>query len=220
MGFPSVIIASIIMGIMMLAANTQSTLLVDLQRERVQKSHMMDIKRTLLESYEDTGVVTTALTTLDGYSSLDYSLLKDLGDSSFIILDNGGTPFSYNGSTATYKAVIVTPYQDGLDSTIATNVLTINNSEAFVLVSQSDLDRTLRGQTKAKITACNSAITNYVANVGSNPLSPLDLVAGGYIEANKIIDDFGNNMVFDATPICYSIGRNGIDDSKGSDDIF
>jgi len=216
---PGIIISMMIMSIMSLGAVSASTLLVDLNRERLQKVNMLDIKRSLLESYEDTGTITTSLVTLDDYSSLDYSQLVDFSGAQFQILDNGGTPFSYNGSGATYVAAILTPYGDGLDSSIAANALTIAKSEAFTLIASNDLSNTLRGKTATKIAACNSAITNYTSAVGVAPVAPIDLVAGGYIEANKIIDEFGNNLVFDATPVCYSIGRNGINDLKAVDDI-
>lgn len=218
MNLTSIVIASIILSIMTMSSSQNSILLLEIEENRLQSAYMADIKASILDGYVYTNTIETDLTALNQYSIYDYSKIKDRSDSDFVILDNGGTPFSLNG-VGSYSAVVIAPFADGTDSAISSNNLEIFGGEEYLLVATSELSASPRGKTIEKIASCNNASSNYQIIVGSSPTSVLDLVAGGYIEAKDVVDSFGRNFLLDGSDNCYSSGVDGIDNNKTGDDI-
>lgn len=214
----SVVLASIIFSIMTMGVVGQSSIITDINREKSQQQTLLSIKVSILAAYNKTGSIETDLAVLSGFSATDFTKEKDLGDGNFQVLDNGGTSFSHN-SIPNYRAAIVAPYADGLDSTLSSNNLVIGGDEAYILISQSELDGTSREISKTKVDSCNAASGTYFVDNGGNPSSVNDLVSNGYIEGYKVIDEFGSTLRMDGGGNCYSIGLDKVDNSQSGDDI-
>lgn len=220
MNLPMLVMASIMFSILSIASYHQSSFILDIKNKELETQGMKIIKDAIIRKYESTGNIETDISVLqDGYpmNLLDQ---KDLSGSDFVILNNSGVPFSFNGSPNIYRGVIVAAYKDGLDSQINSNVFYPINSENFYLITQSDIDNSLRGLTKLNVSKCNIAASNYINVEGSLPSTVLDLISKSYASGRDVVDSFGSNLIIDSSGMCYSKGVNGIDDGKSLDDIF
>lgn len=229
MSLPSLIIASIIFSIMSMGVYTQSSIMIDKASERLQAGDMDIIKQSILTHFNETGNIETSLEVLNSLSTRDLLTIKDMTDNSFVILNNGGEPFSFNGSASVYRAVIIAEYSDGLNSEISSSEFLSRGGEPFVLIPQAEIDLTDRSlkeredavkvlKTLEKVTACNSASSNFNSANGVYPSSVGELIGDAnntYLEPYKLVDEYGHSLMVGAT--CYSLGPDGI--SGTEDDI-
>lgn len=219
MTLPSVIIASIIFSIMTMGVINQSSMILDMEKEKAQMSDMKEIKQAVLLDYEGTGLIEKSLLNLSEHSYIDMTSLTDIGGGEFHVLDNGNTTFTFNGS-GNFRGVVLSSNNDGLDSSIDTNDLIIRSGEAHLLIAQSDLDQTSRGKTEKIITKCNTALSNFVSIEGRAPVDIYEIASLSYLDGKDLIDGFNKILLLNGSTNCYSSGLNGVDDSQLGDDVL
>lgn len=214
-----IVIMTVILSYLSMTSSFLTTSSLDIVKSQKQTNDMMIISSGVTSYYDETGALPSNFTDILPY--LIYATTngwKDADGADFEIVTNGGAVFSYSGVN-TYLAAIVAPGKDGLDSTITSGTLIVNNNEDVFLIPRGVIDSGFRGQTQESISYCNGAITLFSdANGGALPTGVPDLTTGGFLNSIFAFDGLGN-LLRVSGGVCYSVGFNETDESGAGDDI-
>jgi len=214
-----VVIMSVIIGYMAMTSSLMTSTAIDMVKSQKQAKDMVLIESAVLMYFDQYGSLPSDFDDVSPYLSLVSSTgWKDADGAEFQILDNAGSTFSFQG-VDTFMVAIVAPGRDGIDSSISSNVLSVNDNETVYLIPEEKLQDGFRGDTYQALNYCNNASVLYqAANSGSNPSSVSDLTSAGMLEGKYAFDGKGELLQISAGA-CYSMGWDGADDGGAGDDL-
>jgi len=225
MNLASIIIGSIILSLLSSTAYFSTTSIYSMIEEKKNMITFDGVQDAIVEYYDETGDVPLALTDMNYYIETAGTIdqLKDTFGNPYQIIRRSvsGIPISYN-NLSDIRAIVVSVGVNGvLDSTLNNNTYVPAKNEPFVIVNDQILSKGKRGNTKNKLTICNTSVKNYINVIGATPNTIYDLVANNYLLGVDLIDGWGEALKLTTNKnSCYSFGPNMIDDAGGGDDIL
>lgn len=212
----------VVMGIISSFVYPVYTVFFDYERDKKEETNVISAVNSSIIYYENNGTYPTSIEDLENYTTFE---LYDKNKNKFEIVKNGDNSlFKESGdSTAKYAFALVSV---GVDNTLDTqingsNEIEVGGDDSKYLLTANSFQFTKRYETIQKLNTCKTRVSAYETDTLLTVTGLSDLTTNNYIKSYDTYDHYGRRFILDtANKYCYSVGYNGVDDSKSVDDIL